>query len=152
MKTLLTLLTIVVCAPLFLYGQTATTWRGPNQSGVYAEQGLLDTWPASGPEILWSYDELGIGYSSPVVANERIFLSGMEGDRGYIYCLSEKGQLLWKAQYGREWDTSYDGSRASPVVAGDQLYMLSGTGDLACMSALNGAIKWNKNIFNEGIQ
>ena len=118
---------IMIGCSLIAICQPATTWRGPNQSGVYEESGLLDQWPSSGPEILWSFDKLGIGYSSPAIVNGTIYVSGMEGSTGYIYALSSAGQLNWKAPYGKEWDKSYEGTRATPVIAGDELYILSGT-------------------------
>lgn len=132
-----------------VYCQNPTMWRGPNQDGVYEESGLLDKWPASGPVILWNYDALGEGYSSPAFANNLIYVSGMEGSTGYIYALSETGQLKWKAVYGEEWDHSYEGTRATPVISGNELYMLSGVGDLSCLNAQNGKTIWKKNILKD---
>ena len=132
-----------------VFCQMPTTWRGPNQSGVYEEQDLLNRWPTSGPEIDWNFDGLGVGYSSPTFANNAIYVSGMEGSTGYIYVLSMSGQLKWKSAYGEEWDNSYEGTRATPVIAGDQLYILSGMGELTCMNAQNGQRIWSKNIFKE---
>ncbi len=129
--------------------QPATTWRGPLQSGVYEETGLLDKWPSSGPEILWSFDKLGIGFSSPAISNGTIYIAGMEGSTGFIYALSNSGQLKWKSAYGKEWDKSYEGTRATPVIVGNELYILSGTGNLSCMNAQNGKSIWKKNILNE---
>jgi outer membrane protein assembly factor BamB len=133
---------------LTLQGQEATKWRGPNQ-GVYNQPGLLTKWPASGPEILWTFEQLGIGYSTPSFAHENIYVSGMEGSTGYVYCLSSDGKIIWKSTYGSEFDTSYPGSRATPVIDGDKLYMLSGNGDMACLDAQNGRIIWKKNIVAE---
>ena len=132
-----------------LYCQAPTTWRGPNQSGVYQEKDLLDQWPASGPEIAWSFDDLGVGYSSPAITNNLIYASGMEGSTGYIYALTMAGQLKWKSPYGKEWNGSYAGSRATPVIVGDLLYIISGTGEVTCMSAHDGKGVWNKNIFKD---
>jgi len=148
MKTLFSLFLAITCIiSNVIYAQNATSWRGPNQSGIYNESGLLDKWPNSGPEILWSFDGLGGGFSSPAFANDLIYASGMEGSAGMIYAITETGQLKWKAKYGEEWDNSYEGTRATPVVAGNELYILSGMGDLSCMNAQNGNPIWKKNIF-----
>lgn len=138
-------------APLaFSQGQVdATKWRGPNGNGIYPEKGLMNTWPASGPEIAWAYEGLGEGYSSPVMANGVIYVTGMEGETGYVYALSESGRLLWKAPYGPEFASSYPGARSSVTVAGDLLYMLSGQGLLVCMLAEDGTIKWSKGLFRD---
>lgn len=135
--------------PPITCGQEITTWRGPSQSGVYHDKNLLDTWPQDGPEILWTFENLGVGYSSPAIAYDRIYISGMEGSTGYVYALTQQGKLLWKAPYGKEFSTSYPGSRATPVIAGEHLYMLGGLGDLICLNAHTGASVWYKNVFKD---
>lgn len=132
-----------------MIAQTPTKWRGPNGNGVYNETGLLKKWPAGGPQIIWHFDKLGIGHSSPVIDNNLIYLSGMEGTTGYIYVLTPDGKLKWKAAYGTEFSESYPGARSTPVIAGDMLYMYSGLGELVCMSTADGKIKWKKNILKE---
>jgi len=129
--------------------QEPTTWRGPGSTGVYPETGLLKTWPATGPEIVWHYDELGDGFSSPVFANGKIYLSGATDNVGYIYALSQDGKLLWKATYGEEWVENYPGSRATPTVMGDMLYIYSGKGVITCMNATNGAVNWKKDVMKD---
>jgi len=129
--------------------QEPTTWRGPGSTGVYPETGLLKTWPATGPEIVWHYDELGDGFSSPVFANGKIYLSGATDNVGYIYALSQDGKLLWKATYGEEWVENYPGSRATPTVMGDMLYIYSGKGMITCMNATNGTVNWKKDVMKD---
>jgi len=34
-------------------------FRGPNRDGKSSETGLLQSWPASGPALLWEVDGLG---------------------------------------------------------------------------------------------
>ena len=89
--------------------QTPTRWRGPNGNGVYNETGLLKKWPANGPEIIWHFDDLGQGHSSPAFANGLIYVSGMVGSTGNIYALTPDGKLKWKATYGPEFSESYPG-------------------------------------------
>jgi outer membrane protein assembly factor BamB len=131
------------------FAQQSTTWRGPNQSGIYPDRNLPDSWPDQGPEIDWVFEEPGEGFSSPAFALDKIFISGMESTTGYIYCLSESGKLIWKAPYGNEFHTSYPGSRATPVISDNMVFILSGVGDLACLDANDGKIIWKKNILRE---
>lgn len=130
-------------------GQEATSWRGPESSGIYTDSGLLKTWPASGPVIAWHFDELGEGFSSPAFANNKIYLSGTSDSTGCIYALSLDGKLLWKVSYGEEWIENYPGSRSTPTVVNDKLYIYSGKGLLTCMDANNGAMIWKKDIMKE---
>lgn len=134
--------------PGILLAQKPTVWRG-GDNGIYHETGLLTGWPADGPEILWSYEDLGDGFSSPTFANNQIYISTMIGDEGYIFVLSQDGKLKWKVPYGKEFTESYEGARSSVVVDGDLMYMYSGLGDLVCMDANNGTVKWRKNAFKD---
>ena len=65
--------------------QEPTHWRGPNLNGIYPESGLMDSWPASGPEIIWSFEELGQGHSSAVADNNNIYTAGMIDETGYLF-------------------------------------------------------------------
>lgn len=129
--------------------QEATRWRGPNGDGVYNETGLLKEWPESGPEIIWHFDGLGQGHSSPAFANNLIYVSGMVDRTGYVHALSPEGDLQWKAPYAEEFYESYPGARSTPVIADDLLYIYSGQGILTCMSAENGEKKWQVNVLDE---
>ena len=129
--------------------QKPTLWRGPHGNGIYDETGLLKSWPADGPQILWTFDKLGAGFSSPVIADNKIFISGTEDGIGYVYSISNDGKLLWKVPYGPEFEESYPGSRSTPVVDGNLLYQYSGMGLVTCMDAGNGSIKWKKDMIKE---
>ena len=129
--------------------QEPTTWRGPGSTGIYPETGLLKSWPDNGPEIVWHFDELGEGFSSPVFANGKIYVSATEGSTGYIYALTLDGKLEWKSTYGEEWVENYPGTRATPTVVGDMLYIYSGKGAVTCMSAANGKVNWTKDVMTE---
>jgi outer membrane protein assembly factor BamB len=148
MKNSIFLFLAVLLTAFEINAQETTIWRGPNQ-GIYDEAGLLEKWPDAGPQVLFTYENLGVGYAAPALANGKIYVSGMEGSTGYIYCLSNEGTLLWKSSYGQEFDASYPGSRATPVIDGEKLYMLSGMGALACMNSETGRMIWKKNIVDE---
>ncbi len=132
-----------------IQAQTPTKWRGPNGNGIYSETGLLTKWPANGPEILWAFDKLGKGYSSPVVANEQIYVSSMIENKGFVHAITFDGKEKWKASYGEEFYESYPGARSTPTIVDDLMYMYTGHGVLVCMSSIDGEIKWKKDGFND---
>jgi len=140
---------VLISITSILSAQIPTIWRGANWNGVYNETGLLKKWPAGGPEIVWHFDQLGLGFSSPAIANGLIYVSGMEETTGNIYVFTPDGKLKWKKPYGTEFTESYPGARSTPVIAGDLLYIYSGLGVLTCMDANNGNVKWKKDVFNE---
>jgi outer membrane protein assembly factor BamB len=98
--------------------------------------------------MLWHFDELGKGFSSPVFHNGSIYITGMVDSTGYVYVLSMDGKLLKKWPYGIEFTESYPGARSSVTIAGDLMYMESGKGMLYCMD-LSGGMKWKKNLFQD---
>ena len=130
------------------YAQIAANWRGPDRTGIYNESGLLQEWPSGGPDLLWSYDELGAGYTSAVPENGKIFITGLEGQTGYLYILAEKGNLIRKFPYGPEIDASYPGSRSTPAIVGNMAYIVSGYGRLVCIDHTSGDIVWEKELFD----
>lgn len=129
--------------------QEPTRWRGPEGNGVYPDRGLLREWPVNGPEMAWHVDGLGQGHSSPVFANGKIYITGMINNTGYVFLLSADGKILDKFPYGEDFHVSYPGSRSSPTLVGDLLYVFSGQGKVVCMNAQDGMIQWSKNLFRD---
>jgi outer membrane protein assembly factor BamB len=132
-----------------LEAQNFNNWRGPNRDGHYPDKDLLTSWPANGPKMIWSFENLGIGFTSPVFANDKIYITGLEGETGFLYVLSEKGQLLNKFPYGKDFSDSYPGARSTPTIAGNLMYLATGEGELICMDVNTGQKKWTKGLFTD---
>ncbi len=126
--------------------QDPSFWRGPSQNGNYPDKGLLKEWPEAGPELLWHFDEAGKGYSAPTVYNGRIYLTGTPEDTGYVFVLDLNGKLIKKYPYGKEFVESYPGSRTSPTLVGDLLYVSSSLGHLYCLKAESGEPVWHHDL------
>jgi len=131
------------------FAQEPTSWRGPTRDGHYPETGLLRKWPAGGPQILWSFNELGQGHASAIVDQGFVFTTGMSNGEGYLFKFSLNGRLLYKKKYGPEFTESYYGTRGTPVIAGNMIYLLSGVGQLYCFSNETGDILWSKHLFKD---
>ena len=137
---------------VFAYAASAqvfSQWRGPDRNGIYPGTGLMEKWPDGGPELLWHFDELGPGHGSAAVTDSLIYVCGVEDENGFVIALENDGQIRWKNKYGKEWMESYDGVRTTPVVVGDQLYILSGYGLLSCMHSQTGKILWQVDILQK---
>jgi len=143
---ILTLTSLIILGSL---NAQVTRWRGPEGSGIYPDKNLLKEWPADGPQMVWHFDELGKGFSSPVFSGGRIYLTGTIDDLGYIYVLSMDGKLITKYNYGKEFIESWPGARSSVTISGDLLYMESGYGSLFCMNTKDGSIKWKKEFLSD---
>lgn len=142
--------TIVAMGLLILAGLTARAaragdcprFRGPTGSGVFDETGLLKTWPANGPKPAWSAKGLGEGYSSAVVVGGTVYVTGQDSaGQGLLFAFGEDGSEKWKAPYGPEvgkLGPARPGSRGSPTVDGDRVYVVSGFGRLVTLDAKTG--------------
>src|SRR5688572_19876057 len=53
-------------------------WRGPSGLGVSGESGLPVTWSAS-ENVAWRVTLAGLGSSSPIVWNDRVFVTSQTG-------------------------------------------------------------------------
>jgi outer membrane protein assembly factor BamB len=143
--------TLFLCSLLVaaaLSAQENKQWRG-NRTGVYSESNLLKSWPADGPAILWHYDGLGEGHSSVAISSDKIYVTGLTGDKGYIYVFDVNGKLLNKKEYGNEWNKSYNGPRGTITISEGKLYLISGVGDIVCLDEATLSIVWKKNMLND---
>jgi outer membrane protein assembly factor BamB len=130
------------------HSQIESQWRGPNRDGVYPKEGLLKVWPKNGPEEIWTVDGLGDGYSSAAVTEDRVYVTGMTGGEGFLYAFDMKGNLVWKASYGPEWNGSRPGSRTTPTVVGNRIYLMSAKGQAVCLGT-DGEKIWSVDLVKE---
>ncbi len=124
-------------------------FRGPRRDGKSLETGLLKKWPSGGPKLLWTVQGLGKGYSQAVVANERVYVSGMVEKTGYVSAFGLAGEPKWKRPYGKEWTKAYPGSRCTPTVDKGFIYIITSLGELVCMDANTGEKEWHFNVFEK---
>src|SRR6516225_3619850 len=142
-------------------------WLGPKRDGVWREKEILEKFPAGGPTVLWRMP-LGPGYSGPAVAAGRVYV--MDGQRQLgadakplrptrngvlgkerILCFdSATGKPLWQHEYDCPYKVSYSsGPRTTPLVAGGRVYTLGAMGDLLCLDANSGHVRWAKNLMKD---
>lgn len=138
---------ILFCAGI--QAQVIAQFRGLNRDGVYAEKNLLTSWPEGGPTQLWINTEIGNGYGPPAVTSDRIYVTGEVDTIGYLFAMDMKGKLLWKSDYGKEWVKTFPGSRSTPTVVGNLIYVCSGLGNLSCFDASNGSKKWTVDMLKD---
>lgn len=124
-------------------------WQGPERTALSRERGLLSSWPSGGPELLWKATGLGAGFSTPSVAQGRIFTMGNRGNTEYVIALDESnGKILWTAPVGpvRSNGGGYAGPRCTPTIDGTALYALGLNGDLLCLDVERGKERWRKSL------
>lgn len=148
MKYPLLILGLVISTSSALTAADWPQWRGPQQTGVSAESGWKAEWSGNGPKQLWTA-EVGLGFSSFVVADGLVFTTGHADGKDTVFCLdAATGKEKWKHSYPADLGDKYyeGGTSATPTVDGGHLYHLSRWGDAFCFNAATGKIVWQTNV------
>lgn len=154
-KLSLVLMTLVGVQATAVNADDWPTFRGADRTAVSSESGLLQTWGENGPKLLWTAKGAGRGYASPAISEGRMYTLGdgisLKDDADeYLTCFnSETGAPVWQTKTGEPWNrgkTSWQGSRATPTVDGDRVYVVTPHGKLVCAKTSNGSIVWTKDF------
>jgi outer membrane protein assembly factor BamB len=148
-------LLVLGLGPLTLRAGDWPGWRGPTGDGVSAEKGLPVHW-SKDQSVRWRVTLEGAGVSAPVVWGERVFLTASTGrlnDELHVYCYHrDDGRALWHTRlFGSNPTDLYPpGGMAVPTPAADgkHLFVLFGTGDLACLD-FAGRPVWIRSLAEE---
>jgi outer membrane protein assembly factor BamB len=113
-------LTVVAALPVALPAGEWSQFRGPNASGVSNETGILDDFgPAK--NVIWK-TALPPGHSSPSIGDDRIFVTGYENKKIWVFCLDRStGRILWRREVPRPREEALHKSNSptSPTPATD---------------------------------
>ncbi len=135
---------VPVAEPSTEEGAQWSQWHGPNRDNRSTETGLLKTWPVNGPRLVWKCDGLGKGWSSPTIANARIFVTGAEKKKEHLVCLDLNGKMKWKIAYGSV-AALYSGARSTPAFDSGFIYVISGIGEVVCINTKKEMVEWKLN-------
>jgi outer membrane protein assembly factor BamB len=159
-KMLRTALLVLPLLPLAaLRAEDWPQWRGPNRDGVCGEAGLLESFPTGGLKVRWRVP-VGWGFSSPVMAQGRVFLADSEVTKPKakecVRCFDETtGQALWTHRYDVAYeDWAFDptqeiGPVATPIVHSGKIYAVGRLGHLFCLDVQKGDVLWQKDLHKD---
>ncbi len=123
-------------------------WRGPRGNSVSTETGLPLRWSRT-ENVAWRTPLPGPGGATPIVWDDRIFLTSAQGEDLVLICLNTDGKILWKrtVSTGNKIARGDEGNSASPspVTDGKHVWAFFGTGDLACFD-FEGNEVWKFNV------
>jgi outer membrane protein assembly factor BamB len=128
-------------------------WRGPQRDGHTAV-----TPPASfaaAPANIWKID-VGLGHSSPLVADGRVYLHTRQGDQETAAAFDlASGKALWTQRWAAPFkvdsaaNSHGPGPKSTPTLVNGKLYTFGLGGVLSCLDAATGAVKWRKSFDKE---
>ena len=130
-------------------------FRGANNGLIANVETPIDWDGESGRGVTWKTEVPKPGFSSPIIWNNRLFLSGGDKDIREVYCFdTEKGELLWRhavtdipqspakaPKVNR--DTGY--AAATMATDGTRVFAIFATGDLVALD-FEGNRLWGRNL------
>ena len=139
-----------------LLKETWPNFRGVSGNGYAYGENLPTSWNVETSEnILWKVKTPLPGFNSPIIWQDKLFISGADKNQQEVYCYAKNtGEILWQKEVkdipGRSpkklrlhSDTGY--APNTMTANGSQVSVIFPTGDLATFD-FAGNILWSKNL------
>ena len=142
-------------------------WGGPNRDFLIHATGLADSWPATGPAVLWSRP-LGTGHSAIVADEGRLYTmyrpgngksaggggrtqGPFEAEESVIALDAKTGQTLWEHKYpSRREDFSFGaGPHSTPLIVGDRVFTIGTNQQMFAFDKRSGKVLWSHDFIAE---
>ena len=131
-------------------------FRGPDGDGMTYKKNVPEKFDvASGENVRWKVKVPRRGFNSPIVWDNKLFVSGADDETREVYCYNATtGDLLWQSKADqipgspiKMPKVTNDTGLAAPTMAtsGSAVFALFGTGDLMALD-FSGKRLWAKNL------
>ena len=146
--------TITLISALFICNMAlASDWPqylGPDRNAVSAEKGLLRSWPAEGPKVLWTIP-LGEGFGGAAVSEGKVYVyDRVEDKTNILRCLDiNTGKEEWTFSNEAPGKVSFNGTRSVPTIDGNRIYICEPFGNFHCLDKNTHKVLWQKNIWTD---
>ena len=140
--------TIAILLPSAGFAENWPGFRGPTGQGISQEKNLPLTWSLR-ENLAWRTDLPGIGWSSPIVWGDRVFVTTAtpDGTACRMLCLDvADGNVVWEKELFRQTANRKlaENSHATPtpVTDGELVYAAFNGGRIVAVD-FNGNVAWN---------
>ena len=131
-------------------------FRGQDSRGVAGGSGFPTSWDGtSGKNIVWKIANPKSGKSSPVIWDDKLFITGAEDKVCEVYCINKKtGEIIWtgsasgiagEPQVLPTMDQEAGLAVSSVATNGKEVCAIFANGNIICFD-MDGKMKWSKNI------
>lgn len=144
---------LVLLLALSVTSAVAADWPwlyGPRRDHTSEQKGLLRTWPADGPKVLWTVP-MNVGFGGPAVSGTEVYVLDRDeevGDTLRVLDLAS-GKELWTLAYDAPGRFMFAGSRTTPTVDGEHVYTVGPMGDLHAINTKTRKPAWRTNIWKD---
>lgn len=121
-------------------------WRGPQVNGsapAHKPPTQLDS-----TKVLWKAALPGKGCSTPIIWDNRVYVTAPVEGRDALLAFDWAGKKLWQTPLGEEDKGKHrngSGANPSPVTDGTGLFVAFKSGNLAAIN-LDGSVRWRANL------
>lgn len=143
------ILTSVLAIATTAAAQDWPQWRGPNRDGAVMAFEQPTTWPDSLTKR-WSV-EVGSGYASPVLSDDRLYVFSRQGDDEVMQALdAATGDVIWTTSYPAPFELNPYmkdhglGPKATPTFAEGKLFAFGMSGVVTALDATQGDVLWQR--------
>lgn len=153
MKKFVLLLAMLVLLPSWARGEDWLQWRGPAMNGSTSEKGLPDKLDPEG-NVLWKIDLPGYGASTPIIWENRLFLTAVDSKSQKLLALcfdNTTGKTLWQREIGEGVPANARGHNTaspSPITDGKTVWFFFASGELVAFD-IEGKKLWERNLVTE---
>jgi outer membrane protein assembly factor BamB len=126
-------------------------FRGPNRDNISTETGLLKTWPAKGPKVLWK-TQVCQGYAGVAIKEGRAYINDYDDAKKehLVRCISlADGKELWRWSYPVEIRPSHGITRTVPAVGKTLVFSLDPKCRFHALDIKTGKLVWQKNLVQD---
>jgi len=153
MKTLLPtgLILAAITAQSAIAATDTPQWRGPNRDAVVSDASIPSTWPKALKEE-WRVT-VGVGHSSPVLSNGRLYVFARQGEEEVLLCLDAgSGKQIWRSSQTIAYEMNPaamghgKGPKSTPVVSAGNVCTFGISGVVSCHDTRTGKLKWRREF------
>lgn len=122
------------------------SWRGPRDHGSIETGHYPDQFGAENYQ--WRTALPGKGCSTPILLQDRIYLTSPTEGKDALLCYDTRGAEKWRTAFGPENAGKHrngSGSNASPVTDGKAVFVFFKSGTLAAVE-LDGSVRWTTDL------
>jgi outer membrane protein assembly factor BamB len=140
--------------PVAPSGVPWTQWGGPHRNFQTEASGLRDTWPASGPRVIWKRP-LGEGYSSVIAEGNTIYtIYGRRGQETLLAANADTGATIWEQTTPMTFQSDAaqemgNGPYSTPLLIGSRLFTTGVAGRLQCLDRSSGKVIWTQQLWED---
>jgi outer membrane protein assembly factor BamB len=142
---------ILILISISVLGGDWAQFRGPDRDNFSRETGLLRSWPAGGPKVLWK-TPVCEGYAGAAIKDGRVYVNDYDPEKKehLVRCISlATGKDLWRWSYPIEIRPNHGITRTVPSVGENLVFSLDPKCRFHALDAKTGKLVWQKNLVEE---